>query len=1403
MAPSRRKGANKAAAAAAAACRQWKVGDLVLAKVKGFQPWPAAVSEPEKWGYATDWKKVLVYFFGTQQIAFCNPADVEAFTEEKKQSLLGRRHGKGADFVRAVHEIIESYEKLKKQDHVNNATATIEHAPVSEDNLGELLNKVYPNGETSATTFQLCQKNRPPAAEEEDDVNINSESAAAFTGKDGWQDRDMVNSSLVVTEMALSHTDSSREIFGSTESQNCFTCRGPPSAQQAGSTSKADSTKHQNFISHTRNITASVLRDGFGGRNKRIRKSPDVFGCHEVESLDLISNGSIEGNNSEILTADSDSLSLNEGSTVESECKAIQADTVIELRQRTELSRRLDLQTNGVHKKKRMPNRKRPNKGAEFTARPDEKIASDADVVKSEHILHGDQERSTERCLNEDGDEHLPLVKRARVRMGRALSTQNELATSVDMEKPPEVCDSLSDQFHVSCDREGDGTDQNPFPAIGEMENSSPPNKYHALKDRIWEVRKNQHFANSLDGEAALPPSKRLHRALEAMSANAAEDNQPASDGPSTTKVDTSGCCSSFSDDCSKLSLERKSGSGFGASIAEDNENIRNRKSHNGASEFSIQSDLPIENDMLPSAEVVTLYSSDGAKHKSSKEEMDSSDGKNLLGSSSCDRLDTVVVLECSKSPSTKWAHVNSPGSPGVLLPSHDDGKSESSKPSEKLDNITSQISSNLLSGDNITNLSPHAGTNMQKDSADDNFDETIKLCQMIPEENQQDTGMSKDVEESTLTTRDSSATLCPVPMDVSNGNEDQDQSCSNSVSEDHSWDKTISVTQPSSSMTDGLNSVVCAVPHTSTCNVSASVNNSVQVNGSCSPSFHSHPNIPKVAGKWNYKEAHAALTSFEAILGTLTRTKESIGRATRSAIDCAKAGVAAKVVEILAYNLEHKSSLHRKVDLFFLVDSIAQCSRGLKGDVGGIYPSAILAVLPRLLSAAVPPGSSSQENRKQCLKVLRVWQERRILPESIVRHHIRELDSFCGSSCPRVFSRRSRNERAFDDPIRQMEGMLVDEYGSNSSIQLPGFHMPPMLRDGDNGADSDGESFEAVTPEHDTRRSDGEMKPIPVVEKHRLVLEDVDGELEMEDLAPSSKAVMPTSNSAGADILQTSIGTLVAASFAPPLPKDVPPMLPPLPISPPPPPPPPLPLLPRASFPLPSERLDCISNCLSSENVEDDLYNYTAEQPITPGVNHTLSDDVRCSTHSRIDFHSQVPKQIPNSTNCSFSNPSVSLPPICAVNNIPLADGAFNNSFCLRPPHPASSNQFSYVQADQRVQSHRDIPPPSHPNRFHLQNTENGNFYRDRDSMKLASCDIGEHWRTPPPFLGPRYPEGSRMPYAPAPYAGQLGEPALPSNPWAFPPRAMNHRTLMPHRPPAGGPIPVAARGPNCWRPR
>lgn len=65
--------------------------------------------------------------------------------------------------------------------------------------------------------------------------------------------------------------------------------------------------------------------------------------------------------------------------------------------------------------------------------------------------------------------------------------------------------------------------------------------------------------------------------------------------------------------------------------------------------------------------------------------------------------------------------------------------------------------------------------------------------------------------------------------------------------------------------------------------------------NSFCSPNVHRK--LQHTSNKWNtVSEAHAALKSFETSLGALTRTKKSIDRATRIAIDCAKYGMAVKV---------------------------------------------------------------------------------------------------------------------------------------------------------------------------------------------------------------------------------------------------------------------------------------------------------------------------------------------------------------------------------------------------------------------------------------------------------------------------------------------------------------------------
>ncbi|CAH9117521.1 unnamed protein product [Cuscuta europaea] len=351
--------------------------------------------------------------------------------------------------------------------------------------------------------------------------------------------------------------------------------------------------------------------------------------------------------------------------------------------------------------------------------------------------------------------------------------------------------------------------------------------------------------------------------------------------------------------------------------------------------------------------------------------------------------------------------------------------------------------------------------------------------------------------------------------------------------------------------------------------------------------------------------EAAVARDSFEGMIETLSRTKESIGRATRLAIDCAKYGIANEVVDLLIHKLENEPSYHRRVDLFFLVDSITQCSHSHKGIASASYIPAVQEALSRLLGAAAPQGAGARENRRQCLKVLRLWLERKILPESLIRRYIDEIgtandDVAAGGH---TFRRPSRAERALDDPIREMEDMLVDEYGSNATFQLPGFLSSNVFEEEDeeilNNPHQEGIDVSLVdgTP---VPGDNSEQYSATPKDRRSHILEDVDGELEMEDVSGHQKDENALfTDSLGSDPSKPSSARVVEAAsnspselppsvgWSPPLPLGSPPETPPLPspplntlplpptsspIPPPPPTPPPTPPPPSQPPPPPSQ---------------------------------------------------------------------------------------------------------------------------------------------------------------------------------------------------------------------------------------
>lgn len=1418
MAPNRRKGGSKAAAAAAAR-RQWKVGDLVLAKVKGFPSWPAKVGEPESLGFAADWKKVVVHFFGTkpEQIGFCNPADVEAFTEEKKQLLLVKRQGRSADFLRAVQEIIDSHEKLKKQDQLNDFHSGDEVTPSNDANSTDLLHESGSNDRTgapevAATNSQLKISHSSTDKNEPLEDTLSAAATVALVDKEALVEESTDN--VLVTETPLPVTYSSKKRSSLLQQpQSCVTHRKP---QRSRSSSRLESRRSHNSKmqsndggKNAKDMSANVVRDGSLRRNKRIRKSPAVSESDEADSTAFVSNGAVEDNSSEVVTVESDTFSLNEGSTTESGCKLEQSDPVVEcLDGDVELSKGLDLQIKAVViKKKRKPNRKRVTSDtAPPPASLDKETGLELGLLNNCQNSQGDKTTKV-TCLKDDGDEHLPLVKRARVRMGKTSYVEEDLNGSLHTEERTinEVAvnnKSVHINVYPKCDDDS-VADRDSLVGNEAPDNVLSPSKHctQVLVSRphLWKAKNDQSFGSSVDGEAALPPSKRLHRALEAMSANAAEEGQTGNEASPGLKTVVGGRSSTEADP--HMAVESTVGNGPGLSSMDA---LGSVPSQAGGSGFSTSLNPLISEDNVKSSMELDFCN----QTIDPREDVEHKDSGSFA--SHAVRITGLTTSPGYLSPNLEERHVDSGSRENSMHPSSPPKDGGDTKNNE-LSNCKAEISDKEVgNSENIgmslgpvscpsdsLQISPRNGTSLLQ------YSEESADCE--------DYRCSKP----SLDDKGDVNSMYDVVKELKN-DQTQEDPTSSSFSKHHLLEKNMSGVQASPSPADAGDSILQASPpHSSNCNMSTSdSSNFVQNNRSCSPDVHLHlkktmsaPLVdeeekiessmtqrPKSVGK--HGEANVALLSFEAMLGTLTRTKESIGRATRVAIDCAKFGVAAKVVEILAHNLESESSLHRRVDLFFLVDSITQCSRGLKGDVAGIYPSAIQAVLSRLLSAAAPPGNTAYENRKQCLRVLRLWLERKILPESIVRYHMRELDSLSGSSSAGPYSRRSsRTERALDDPVREMEGMLVDEYGSNSSFQLPGFCMPRMLKDDNEGTDSDGESFEAVTPEHNLEAHQ-DRESIPAMEKHRHILEDVDGELEMEDVAPSCEVETNSSfHVAEVNAVQNLHNQCehVPLPFPPPLPRDVPPSSPPLPSSPPPPPPPP------AVHTL-SAVPDCYGNGVDSKhfvethNMRDNLVQSGVHQPISSRIDQTMR------YHSPEFRDPQM--QIPESASCSFSGYSVE----------PMNSGRHSNGsnlhdkgYSLRPPHPAPSNQFSYFHGE-RVRPRRDAPPPSYSNRFHfVPDVERENSYNNHERIKPPPYERHEHWRFPAPhFSGPRYPYKGKTSYARVPYDGPSCEPTrLPGQGWRFPPRMMNHRNSMPFGPPFEGPIPVAGRGPSFWRPR
>ncbi|KAI4328647.1 hypothetical protein L6164_020983 [Bauhinia variegata] len=1425
MAPARRRGANKAKANG-----QLRLGDLVLAKVKGYPAWPAKISRPEDHEKVPDPKKYFVQFFATKEIAFVAPVDIQAFTNEVKNKLSARCQGKTTVFAQAVKEICTAFDELQEQsasglrDDTDDSRVGSE-APSLDGVVADLKDA---NGDVVL-------------AEEKDDNCVSNagsklERCSQRCGESDSQDEKPTvsgnpndSSSPVLSPMIKSNAfnvSSVKQEASTSSLKDPLSLKVEVSDWKGASgidDSKEDDNGHRALTSGNKSkkpgTNSRSRSEGAGDRNKSGGSAGR--GCADLsKSGESVKSGKKAKNSFGVRSDSPDAPKLDAGFNSGKKDKSRSSFKVKnELQEALDDSEESDVKISVKQKKTQLANTKR-NLGSNDTLHAKKKLK------------HTDSNNDTSFGSMRKGAK---TASPGSTVVDDKVFKKSELKRSTSCAKVEKSLTPRGQTGVLGSDDSVDGVVPPGRKNHGQVQQSVPDSATLATGEKT--ERSSLRLKSDADNSMG-KPLQRKRRAVCLFSSDDDEEPKTPVHGGASKNIRSPSHVSEGSKDnnahAQNSKIERSS---LGVSTGlEDNSHLKEPSSR-------------LQNDCLSNSQT-------------QKEDKRTGGVIPAQVSSSPDKSDSRVAKSTSPVKSPQSVPANK-----LIVEG-----SKSSKPVIKVSTGTTQLKGDIGSLKGTSSSQNHVTAHKKKPASSAEISKSTPKSNTRPVEAPAPTENLKEsnafhvdrlemgVEEkiSVLYTGSRTPESAISMKDLiaaaqAKRRQAHSQFLPLGIHNFQGRTPSPSTVQPLLALSSNFvqEDVQGAYEHPTSASPSANGHHSVSQN-----QFNAEEIEERRVGSVQMApggslsgdtEAAVARDAFEGMIETLSRTKESIGRATRLAIDCAKYGIANEVVELLIRKLESESSFHRKVDLFFLVDSITQCSHNQKGIAGASYIPTVQAALPRLLGAAAPPGPGARENRRQCLKVLRLWLERKIFSESVLRRHMDDVGVSNDDMTISLSLRRpSRSERAVDDPIREMEGMLVDEYGSNATFQLPGFLSSNVFEEDDEDDDlpsslvKDTSDASLADPTHTLGES--ETSTVTPNDKRHCILEDVDGELEMEDVSGHLKdegPVLLNSSSEMDSQLQGSDRNLDQASIisvqipampdgSPPLPLDSPPPPPPLPSSPPPPPPPlsppPPPPPPMSHLPPPPLPSGPPPPPLHSGPLPPPLHSGAPPPPLPPPP--TLAP--QSSGPAR---PSLLPQPLmPSQSSLQFPQPSSCFAPTAGCNSQEAS--TFNhsrqpeygqNDVYLNPQIPQPNQQSQPVNTPFTQRQIHSAPPQNPSNQFSYPNpaVQQHLPHSFHPSYSLPSLPDGrrqyvadEQWRMPSNEFNTNNQHGvwrGRNPSCAGPPHGQEGYFRPPLE------RPPTSNTGFQHGAPSNLPVtpPISGHGVhqmfpcrpdvptlNCWRP-